>query len=175
MHEQITIGFAERKYLNQCSPFGYVSQQEVTSSGNHSQVCGMIVFKDNTYLMNTELICVKLTLRYVLTDTAAVLDKQVLSTKMSCANLYANRTKMEAGDCPTLSMNAMENYLLSHSLKCSDVCAKLSVSLHLKSFFKKHHAASLDIWVISQLMDMHWLDCSQVNQKWPLICHLFSI
>ncbi len=24
--------------------------------------------------------------------------------------------KMEAGDCPTLNMNAMENYLLSHSL-----------------------------------------------------------
>ncbi len=24
---------------------------------------------------------------------------------------------MEAGDCPTLNMNAMENYLLSHSLK----------------------------------------------------------
>ncbi len=23
---------------------------------------------------------------------------------------------MEAGDCPTLNMNAMENYLLSHSL-----------------------------------------------------------
>ncbi len=26
------------------------------------------------------------------------------------------RPKMEAGDCPTLNMNAMENYLLSHSL-----------------------------------------------------------
>ncbi len=26
--------------------------------------------------------------------------------------------KMEAGDCPTLNMNAMENYLLSHSLTC---------------------------------------------------------
>ena len=25
--------------------------------------------------------------------------------------------KLEAGDCPTLNMNAMENYLLSHSLK----------------------------------------------------------
>ncbi len=24
---------------------------------------------------------------------------------------------MEAGDCPTLNMNAMENYLLSQSLK----------------------------------------------------------
>ncbi len=33
--------------------------------------------------------------------------------------LYANRTKMEAGDCPTLNMNAMENYLLSQSLKQS--------------------------------------------------------
>ncbi len=27
------------------------------------------------------------------------------------------RQKMEAGDCPTLNMNAMENYLLGHSLK----------------------------------------------------------
>ncbi len=29
---------------------------------------------------------------------------------------YANRTKMEAGDWPTLNTNAMYNYLLSHSL-----------------------------------------------------------
>ena len=26
MHEQTTIGFAQRKYLNQCTPFGHVSQ-----------------------------------------------------------------------------------------------------------------------------------------------------
>ncbi len=38
---------------------------------------------------------------------------------MSCANLFANRTKMEAGDCPTLNTNAMENYLLSHSLRAN--------------------------------------------------------
>ncbi len=29
---------------------------------------------------------------------------------------------MEAGDCLTLNMNAMENYLLSHSLKDKNVC-----------------------------------------------------
>ena len=33
--------------------------------------------------------------------------------KMSCANLYANRTKMEAGDCLPLNMNAMRNTSIS--------------------------------------------------------------
>ncbi len=32
--------------------------------------------------------------------------------------------KMEAGDCPTLNMNAMEDYLLSHSLK-KEICTNL--------------------------------------------------
>ncbi len=33
---------------------------------------------------------------------------------------------MEAGDCPTLNMNAMENYLLSQSLK--SFCTRVDVS-----------------------------------------------
>ncbi len=33
---------------------------------------------------------------------------------------------MEAGNCPTLNMNAMENYLLSHSLKLVCLTSGLS-------------------------------------------------
>ena len=48
-------------------------------------------------------------LRYVLTDTAGVLCT-VHGLNVWPFNLCANRTKMEAENCPTLNMNAMHNY-----------------------------------------------------------------
>ncbi len=39
------------------------------------------------------------------------------------------RLKMEAGDCPMLNVNAMENYLLSHSLNNRGFnCANASIT-----------------------------------------------
>ncbi len=38
---------------------------------------------------------------------------------------------MEAGDCPTLNMNAMENYLLSHSLRKKNTVCRIHLCLKI--------------------------------------------
>ncbi len=45
--------------------------------------------------------------------------------------------KMEAGDCPKLNMNAMENYLLSHSLNVLDQTLRVTYLGGLLSDRKK--------------------------------------
>ncbi len=58
--------------------------------------------------------------------------------------------KMEAGDCPTLNMNAMENYLLSHSLRL----------LWLPTSYRRWHA--LKLWLSGQLGDL-WRTTLKLN------------
>ncbi len=60
----------------------------------------------------------------------------VYTVRVSCANFMQIGLKMEARDCPTLNMNAMENYLLSHSLRLHDSYgAKANPLVHFACLF----------------------------------------
>ncbi len=66
--------------------------------------------------------------------------------------------KMEAGDCPTLNMNAKENYLLSHSLMPEPRYWLCIISVFISDVNQSLHA-------VCPLLDYTHLMTYSVNEK----------
>ncbi len=91
---------------------------------------------------------------------------------------------MEAGDCPTLNMNAMENYLLSHSLRVSlsnviiaspvvPFMAVLHPNYHKVSFLSFKLTLSHSSHIVLSLLSRK--GCSQPGENKICLLSLFRI
>ena len=85
------------------------------------------------------------------------------------------RLKMEAGDCPTLNMNAMENYLLSQSLRKNACLVQAEshwrgsewvwvwyLSMSMKLYSDAFESLQGSLWILNRLNEQIFS-----QQCWP--------